>query len=520
MRHAGEFWKHVLIVSLFVSWSPAGADVCEGISTASDSPLTTVRVVSGLSRPVLAISPPADVDRLFLVEQDGTIRIRKAGEVLAEPFLDIAAIVRSPLDGGNNEEGLLGLAFHPDYANNGWFFVYHTNTSGNNEVARYAVSANPDVADASSREPVITFNHPGQGNHNGGMIAFGPNDGFLYIGTGDGGGFCDLSENAQNGSSPLGKLHRIDVGDLPYAVPDTNPFVGNPAFLDEIWSYGLRNPWRWSFDRANGDLYIGDVGQGQWEEVNWRPASSTGMENYGWDNYEGNACPNPSCGNEGTCSLPSYVAPVSVYAHESGLERCSVTGGFVYRGCRMPALAGTYFYGDYCEAFIKSFRVVPGNPPTVTDEMDRTDELTPGGPSTIGLITSFGEDARGELYVVDRDGDIFKIVPVLSNLEVSGSGAVPFLLSRDGDWTWEDLQSTSDHPLVGYKVYRSTGPGNGTFDCVHQRSDTTWPGGDPTEPSAAELFTYLVTALNAAGTESSPGEGTSTPRTLSTVACP
>lgn len=510
----------VALASLLALALPAEAAVCDGVSTASDASLTTVRVVSGLIRPVLAVSPPGDVNRLFLVEQDGTIRIRKNGQVLAQPFLDISAIVRSPVDRGNNEEGLLGLAFHPEYATNGRFFVYYTNTSSDNEVARYTVSSDPDVADAGSRQRVILINHPSQGNHNGGMIAFGPNDGYLYIGTGDGGGSCDGAENAQNGGSLLGKMLRIDVDSLLYTIPPDNPFVSNASFLDEIWAYGLRNPWRWSFDRATGDLYIGDVGQGEWEEVDWRPGTSAGGENYGWDNYEGDICPNPSCGDEGSCTLPSYVGPVVVYAN-AGSPACAVTGGYVYRGCRMPALAGTYFYGDYCQAFIRSFRIVPGPPPSVTDERDRTAELAPGGPSTIGLITSFGEDARGELYLADRDGEVFKIVPVLPNLEVSGAGAAPLRLERSGNWTWEDLARTSDHPITAYRVYRSFGTGGGVFDCIHTRADTAWPGGDPLNPAGGELFSYLVTAVNAAGVESSAGAASNgTPRTRSASPCP
>lgn len=511
----------ILALAGLIGGTPALAAICDGISTAPDSPLTSVRIAFGLTRPLLAISPPGDVDRLFLVEQDGRIRIRKNGALLATPFLDINTIVRSPADmGGGNEEGLLGLAFHPNYDVNGWFFVYHTNTSGNNVVARYTVSgANPDVADATSRQEVIVFNHPSQTNHNGGMIAFGPNDGYLYIGTGDGGGFCDLSGNAQNGSSHLGKMYRISVDSLPYSVPPSNPFVDNASFLDEIWSYGLRNPWRWSFDRLNGDLYIGDVGQGAWEEVNWRPGTSMGGENYGWRNYEGTVCPNPSCGNVGTCDLNAHFPPVTTYANDAAT--CSVTGGYVYRGCRMPALSGTYFYGDYCAARIWSFRISPGPPPSVTDHVNRTTELAPTG-ATIGLITSFGQDARGEVYVVDRDGEIFKIVPVLSNLEVSGPGAAPFLLSRDGDWTWEDLQRTSDHPIALYRVFRSSGNGSGTFDCIRQQAGTVWTGGgDTATPPAGSLFAYLVTGLNAAGTQTSPGTTSGgTPRTLSTAACP
>lgn len=509
----------VLLVALAAA-APAVAQVCAGISEASDTPLTTVRVLSGLLRTLFVSAPPGDVDRLFVVEQDGRIRILKNGAVLPTPFLDIASIVRSPADlGGGDEEGLLGLAFHPGYATNGWFFVYHTNTSGNNVVARYTVSgANPDLADAASRVDVTTFSHPTNTNHNGGMMAFNPNDGYLYIGTGDGGGGCDTSNNAQTLTSRLGKLHRIDVDTLPYTVPADNPFAGGPSGDDEVWSYGLRNPFRWSFDRANADLYIGDVGQGKWEEVDWQGAPDAGKQrNFGWRNYEGMECPNPSCPGAGSCTIPDNTLPVLQYLNLNQPE-CAVTGGYVYRGCRMPALHGTYFYGDYCSAFIHSLRMSGGVP---TDERDRTSELAPGGGLSIDTITSFGEDARGEIYVVERAGEVFKIVPVLANLEVSGAGALPFLLSRDADWSWEDLQATSSHPIVAYKVYRAAGNGSGTFDCIRQQAGTVWAGGDPAVPAAQALFSYLVTAVNAGGAATSPGTRTDgIPRAISAAACP
>ncbi|MBP7149544.1 MAG: PQQ-dependent sugar dehydrogenase, partial [Acidobacteria bacterium] len=449
-------------LALFATQSQA-QDICAGISPASASPLTSVRIASGLNIPLFVTAPPGDTERLFIVEQNGTIRIWRHGQAPPYPvFLDVSGITRSPADGGGNEEGLLGLAFHPNYATNGWFFIYHTDSTGaNNVVARYArSSANPDVANTGSRLPVISFAHPGQTNHNGGMIAFGPDDGMLYIGTGDGGGSCDASNNAQTVTSNLGKLLRINVNNLPYSVPSDNPFVGR-AGNDEIWASGLRNPWRWSFDRANADLYIGDVGQSTWEEVNYRPGTSAGGENYGWDKYEGNHCPNPSCGSS-DCNVSGYVAPVTEYQHSGGA--CSVTGGYVYRGCRMPALAGRYFYGEYCAAWIKSFVMQGGS---VTDPRDHTTELAPGGGMSIGEITSFGQDARGEIYIVDRGGEVFKILPVLRNLEVSGPGAAQFQIT-DTVWSWEDLARTSEHPITSYKVYRSLGPGSGQFDCIHQ----------------------------------------------------
>jgi hypothetical protein len=504
----------------FALTGQAFAAVCDGISQASHMPLTTVRVASGLTRPAFVTAPPGDTDRLFLVEQDGTIRILRGGVLVAPAFLDIAAIVRSPADvGGGNEEGLLGLAFAPDYATSGWLFVYYTNLSGNNVVSRYSRDPlNPDVTLPASGQIVLTLNHPTNANHNGGMIAFGPSDGYLYIGTGDGGAACDLSENAQSLASNLGKLLRIDVDPLPYTNPPDNPLVGASG-NDEIWSYGLRNPWRWSFDRGNGDLYVGDVGQNQWEEIDYAAAPGVGRgANFGWDNYEGNTCPNASCGNEGSCTLTGYAPPVLVYNHSGAPAPCSTTGGYVYRGCRMPGLGGTYFYADYCAAFIRSFRIAGGVP---TDTQNRTAELAPGGGLAINSITSFGEDGRGEVYIVDQGGEVFKIVPVLSNLEVSGIGAQAFLLSRDGDWTWEDLQATSSHPIQVHKVYRSTGNGSGLFDCIRQQLGTTWAGGDPLVPAAGELFSYVVIAENATGTRTSPGTGSGgTPRALSSAPCP
>jgi glucose/arabinose dehydrogenase len=480
----------------------ARAAVCDGISDASDIPLTTVRIASDLLRPLFVTAPPGDTDRLFIVEQDGTIRILKGGTLLATPFLDVSALTRSPADGGDNEQGLLGLAFHPDYATNGLFFIYHTDAAGtSNLLVRYERdAADPDGADASTRSVLLTIPHPGFGNHNGGMLAFAPDDGFLYLGTGDGGGACDPPGNAQNPVSPLGKLLRIDVEVNPVGV--------------ETWSLGLRNPWRFSFDRLTSDLYVGDVGQNFWEELDVRPAPRAPGENYGWDHYEGSQCPNPSCG--GTCpDLSNLILPVREYTHAGGA--CSVTGGYVYRGCRMSALRGTYFYGDFCAAFIHSFRMAGG---TVTDVRDRTSELSPGGSLAINQITSFGEDARGEIYIVDRGGEVFKIVPVLFNLQVSGPGAVPFA-PGEIDWSWEDLQASSGQEVSGYHVYRSPGNGSGAFDCVFQSSLNAWPGGDPESPALGALFSYVVTAVNASGQETDPGAGSDgTPRSLSALPCP
>ena len=512
----------VLLAAPFVAAPEAtlAADVCDGISPATGVQLTTVPVVStaaGLVRPVLAVSPPGDTERLFIVGQDGQITILKNGTLLSPDFLDIDPLVRSPGDVGHNEQGLLGLAFHPDYETNGFFFVYYTGNDGNNVVARYERDpVDPDRGLVLSRQTVIDLLHPNQSNHNGGMIAFGP-DGHLYIGTGDGGGSCDVDDNAQDGASLLGKFLRINVDSLPYTVPADNPFVGDAAFLDEIWAYGVRNPWRWSFDRTTGDLYIGDVGQSQWEEIDYQPASSAGGENYGWPIWEGNHCPHSDCSSLAPCNSINPVAPVAEYANGVAGVRCAVTGGYTYRGCRIPDLAGTYFYGDFCTAFIKTFRIAGG---VATAEDDLTAALDPPGPAAIENLASFGEDGRGEIYIIDLSGEIFKVVPVLSTLEVSGPGAALFR-PGPGDWVWEDLQATSSHPIAAYQIYRHDGNGSGTFDCVFQGAAPVWPGGDPFDPGEGELFSYLATATNGGGEQTLPGNASDgTPRALSALSCP
>jgi glucose/arabinose dehydrogenase len=381
------------------------------VSAEFDGSLDTVRIASGLNRPTFATAPSTDFGRLFVVEQDGRIRVIRNRVLLGTPFLDISALTRSPADpNGGSEEGLLGMAFHPGHASNGWFFVYHTDATGaNNIVARYTVTpGNPDLADASSRQVVLTIPHPSNDNHYGWMLAFGPMDGLLYIGTCDGGAGCDPPCNAQNISTNLGKILRINVDSLPYTIPPGNPFVG-VAGNDEIWAYGLRNPWRFSFDRATGAIYIGDVGQNVWEEIDCRAPGATGPVNYGWDSFEGSFCPNPSCGSQGSCALPNLSSPIQEYSHSSPAGSCAVTGGYVYRGNRMKGLRGTYFYSDFCSAFIKSFRT--GSTCSVSAALDRTADLAPGGGLSIDFITSYAEDAAGEIYILDQGGEVFKIVP-------------------------------------------------------------------------------------------------------------
>ncbi len=340
------------------------------------------------SFPVVLTSPPADA-RLFVVEKRGTIRIVKQGTILATPFLDLSAKVTT-----GSEQGLLGLAFHPGHATNGLFVVNYTDLAGDTRVSLFRVqTANPDRADPASEQLILTVAQPFS-NHNGGMVAFGPQDGHLYIGMGDGGSGGDPQGNGQKRTTLLGKLVRLAVASNgQVSIPADNPFVGQSATRPEIWSLGLRNPWRFSFDRTTGDLYVGDVGQNQREEINVvTPAAGRGA-NFGWNIMEGTAC----FGSSG-CSTQGLVLPTVEYLHAEG---CSVTGGYVYRGTAIPSLAGTYFYADYCQGWVRSFRWSNGS---ATDPREWT-------ALSGGQVSSFGEDAQGELYILSAGGRVAKIVP-------------------------------------------------------------------------------------------------------------
>ncbi|MCA9000935.1 MAG: PQQ-dependent sugar dehydrogenase [Planctomycetes bacterium] len=362
--------------------------------------IVSTRIAAGLASPVFACSPPGDLDRLFVVLRGGQIRIVDdlygTPTVLPTPFVTVTGIV----SGG--EQGLLGMAFHPDYANNGRFFVNFTASGGGATTIReYAVSANPNVANPTPVATLLTIGQPFS-NHNGGCIQFGP-DGMLYIGTGDGGSGGDPGNRAQNTNELLGKMLRLDV-DIPAPyVPASNPFVGVPGYREEIWAVGLRNPWRFSFDGSTGDMYIADVGQNAWEEVNFQPASSTGGENYGWKCMEGNHCYGTAA--QCTCNSPTLVDPIFEYSHSSG---CSISGGAVYRGNKIPGLDGTYFFADYCTNRIWSFKYDGVN---LTDYTDRTAELAPTTGS-ISSISAICADQAGELYIMEvSGGEIYRIEP-------------------------------------------------------------------------------------------------------------
>lgn len=372
--------------------------------------IALTQTVNGLNQPLHVTHAGDGSGRLFVVEKAGVIRIVQNDALLPTPFLTIADRVGS--SGG--EQGLFSVAFPPDYANKGYFYVDYTDVNGDTIISRFYITADPDVADPASEQVILTIDQP-YANHNGGQLAFGP-DGYLYIGMGDGGSAGDPAGNAQNPATLLGTILRIDVepappvapvftpthwiylslvlsqngnSGLPYTIPPTNPFTQTTGYRAEIWAWGLRNPWRFAFDRATGDLYIGDVGQNNYEEIDFQPAASDGGENYGWAIMEGNHCyPSDPCDETG------LVRPVAEYDHSLG---CSVTGGVVYRGTA-SALQGIYFYSDYCSGRIWGL---------AQETASWSTQLL----TTTGLaISSFGEDEAGNVYVTDFwNGAVYQI---------------------------------------------------------------------------------------------------------------
>jgi glucose/arabinose dehydrogenase len=516
----------IAMVSLI---APLQAAVCDGVSPVVASNLVSVVAENGLTgKPLLVTAPPGDRDRIFIVEQDGLIWVKHRGSALGvrSVYLDLTAIAA----GAAFEQGLLGLEWAPDFDTSGLFYVSYAQPQGSGVTRLVTYEQDPLKPDQANPTPLGTFfslNQP-QSNHNGGNIQIG-SDGFLYLGLGDGGGSDDsdpshgVCGNGQDDSTLLGKMIRIDpTGNSPnppdcgtgtYTIPDGNPFADGPGGVcDEIWAIGLRNPWRWTFDPANDDLYIADVGQDCWEEINWVPSTSTGGENYGWRSMEGTHCFDPTnstecdpaaqfCAGAVKCDAPGLTLPVLESPQSSGA--CSVTGGYVYRGCRIANLQGHYFWSDFCDGKINSFLIDTGVPTLQTDWTASVD------PSSILAfdMSSFGRDGEGELYAIDRDGVILKLVPPLSDFEVSGSGVldVDLLdLERNANWTWEDLEFNSMHPIEYYSIYRGT-PG-GIFDCIHSTTATDWIG-DPADPGPGQVTGYLVTATNGTGVESGAGSG-------------
>ncbi len=382
-------------------------------SAVQAGPFAAELVASGLDDPVFATSPPGDA-RLFIVELGGAIQILSTGAVLGTPFLDIGGSVTTAGEGG-----LLGLSFPPGYDVSGSFYVYYTATNGDSVLSRFQVSGDPDVADAASETELLRIPQPAS-NHNGGHIAFGP-DGFLMLGLGDGGGQFDPDERAQDPLDLLGKMVRIDPG-FPfapgskrvrgayYAIPADNPWAGTDGVRDEIWAFGVRNPYRFSFDRSNGDLWIGDVGQDRWEEIDHEPYAGRGGRNWGWDAKEGEECVRFDRPRRPRCNDPGLSDPIYQYENEGAPGSCSVTGGYVYRGSAVPAAQGLYVFGDFCSGRVWALD------PSDASVQEWTDDLGGAGGAPFRLV-GFGEDGDGELHIVLRNGQVadtgqvYKLVP-------------------------------------------------------------------------------------------------------------
>jgi glucose/arabinose dehydrogenase len=535
---------HVRVFGVLVALLafPATAEVestdavspCLGVSTTANTSLAAVTVVTGLVEPLFVTAPPGDTQRIFIVERRGRILIHPRGTPTTNvtTFLDIQSVVDHESGG---EMGLLGLAFDPGYASTLSFWVTYS-TNINNQphtvVSRFSTSAtDPNVANPASEVRILAVPQP-QTYHLGGMMAFGP-DGFLYVTRGDSGISGDnvTCGVAQNRGDLLGKVLRLDVRGIDpdaeapdcggpsaiYGVPASNPLADGPGGnCDEIWAYGLRNPWRGSFDKLTGDFYVADVGESCWEEVNFQPSASAGGQNYGWRKMEGTHCfslanpfncdpPGDVCPGTPLCQDPSLTRPVHEYPHGQG---CTIIGGYAYRGCRMTAWQGTYFYGDYCVGFVKGFEVVGG---VAIGHVDVTSQVAPGA-----LVSSFGQDGQGELYITKLGGSVLKIVPPLADLEVSATGAASrFLLSKTSPWTWENLTASTDVPVSFYRVYRGTP--NGSYTCVIKATQPmTAAGGDPANPASGQLFAYVVVAVDGTGQETTRG----TTGTFNPATCP
>ena len=356
-------------------------------------PLMLAPVDSGFDFSIFVTSPPLDSHRLMIVERGGRILLRKNGIRLDSAFLNLTSLT-SPATG---EYGVYSLAFHPDYATNRRLFVYYADLNGDSHLSEFLADPGFDYADPASEQTILTVDQAPTALLYGGMIAFG-SDGYLYVGlgdtlTGDGTGALPSSP-AQDSASLHGKMLRLDVDQgAPYTVPSDNPFAGRAGWRPEIWALGLRNPWRWSFDRQTGDIYLGDVGEHVMEEIDWEPTGAGGR-NYGWPIVEGTRCYRPATG----CDRTGLTPPIATYTHGPA---CSLTGGYIYRGSRLPEYDGTYFYGDYCAGWVRGFRVSNGQPgPKIVD-------LSP--PLLNDNVASFGEDALGDLYVVMASGRVYRI---------------------------------------------------------------------------------------------------------------
>ena len=407
--------------------------------------ISIIPVVNGLEKPVHITHASDGRGRLFIVEQPGRVRIFNNGALQPTPFLDISDRVHCC-----GERGLLSIAFPPNFAVKGYFYVNYTNAAGNTVISRFSVSGSGDIADPASESLILTIDQPFP-NHNGGQIAFGP-DGMLYIGMGDGGGGGDPLGSGQDLASLLGKLLRIDVesGIPPYAIPATNPFVAVNNVRPEIWASGLRNPWRFSFDRDTGDLYIADVGQNQYEEINFQPAASPGGENYGWNILEGSHCYQQS-----SCNSPGLMLPVMEYDHNSG-DR-SITGGHVYRGGVFPRMRGIYFFADFVSGRVAGIRSsATGFEAALLADTDFA-------------IGSFGENEQGEIYLADYNGAIYRIEDTIRYSELTLTGILASY--RPGDLLQVAILETSAPRTIAYDLWVGIGMPDGQLIYLTQSAN-------------------------------------------------
>ena len=374
--------------------------------------LSSELVSDGFKKPVFVISYPTDASILYVVEQAGRIIVLDSGQKKSKPFFNINKRVVNPFRPGD-ERGLLGFAFHPDHENNKKFYINYIDNDGQTIVSEF-IAESKYKADHNSERVLLKLEQP-YGNHNGGHIEFGK-DGYLYIAIGDGGAAGDPLDSGQDLTSLFGKVIRIDINGSPYSIPKSNPFYGIKNAREEIWAWGLRNVWRFSFDKKTGDIYYGDVGQNKWEEVNFEPASSSGGNNYGWRHMEASYCfePKENCKRDGMV-LPIIEYPNDAYhpafalgrKNQLNVEGCSVTGGYVYRGKKLKGFEGVYFFGDYCSGNIWSFKVKDGK---ANAFKNRTEEINIADGEFTNYISSFGQDADGEIYIVDYNGAVYKII--------------------------------------------------------------------------------------------------------------
>jgi glucose/arabinose dehydrogenase len=451
----------------------------------ADIPLRATRLASGLHNPLFVTAAPGEPNLLYILEQTGVSTLSTSGVVrtfdLSTNTLNPSPFLTIPDVATGNEQGLLGLAFHPNYATNGKLYLDYTLSNGSIQISEFA----RQTGTAAFSKPILTIPHPGESNHNGGWLGFKPGSagGNLYIGVGDGGSGNDPPNNAQNTSALLGKMLRIniDADDFEtdstrnYGIPAGNPFNGTDGAA-EIWHYGLRNPWRNSFDRQTGDLYIGDVGQDTAEEIDFQASGDAGGKNFGWRKYEG-ANLRPNGGSSDSLGGPSpHTPPIHEYPHNGGSR--SITGGYVYRGSENDALQGTYFFAEFITSQIWSFKY-DGTTKTRFRELTGTIVTDTG---TINNVSSFGEDAAGNLYIVDRGGEIFRLIPPMSGdtnlddlVDVTDLGALALHWNEQGTATWAHGDFTDDGNVNVADLYRLA---------LH------WPT-EPGSPSLSEALAAL-----------------------------